>query len=74
MYAVVEEIKKTLTSAIQADKSTDVSTQSQLVLVQCYIDKVYWVQKSFYSPLHTPNIETATTSISDLLKYILLAE
>ena len=45
---IVEEVKSALYLGIQADETTDVSMETQLVLVLRYIDDNHAVQESFF--------------------------
>ncbi|CAL9695954.1 unnamed protein product [Knipowitschia caucasica] len=45
---IIEEAQKSVFVSIQADETTDISTQSQLVLVLRYIDDKHSVQERFF--------------------------
>ena len=62
---ILEEVKSTNYVAIQADETTDVSTQTQLVLVLRYIDSNHAVQGRFYEFLHVT--DSTSTSIANVL-------
>ncbi|KAF1388865.1 hypothetical protein PFLUV_G00067270 [Perca fluviatilis] len=62
---IVEEVKSANFIAIQADETTDVSTQTQLVLVLRYIDSNHKVQERFFEFL--PISESTSVSIASVL-------
>ncbi|XP_051985508.1 zinc finger MYM-type protein 1-like [Xyrauchen texanus] len=62
---IVEEVKSANFVAIQADETTDVSTQTQLVLVLRYIDPNNKVQERFFEFL--PISESTSISIAIVL-------
>jgi hypothetical protein len=62
---IVEEVKAAKFVAIQADETTDVSTQTQLVLVLRYIDGKYAVHERFFEFL--PLTESTATSIANVI-------
>ncbi|KAK6325060.1 hypothetical protein J4Q44_G00044020 [Coregonus suidteri] len=62
---IVEEVKSANFVAIQADETTDVSTQTQLVLVLRYIDSKHKVQERFFEFL--PISESTSVSIASVL-------
>ena len=62
---IVEEVKSANFVAIQADETTDVSTQTQLVLVMRYIDSNHKVQERFFEFL--PISESTSVSIASVL-------
>ncbi|KAK6299447.1 hypothetical protein J4Q44_G00294800, partial [Coregonus suidteri] len=62
---IVEEVKSANFVAIQADETTDVSTQTQLVLVLRYIDSNHKVQERFFEFL--PISESTSVSIASVL-------
>lgn len=61
---IVEEVKSANYVAIQADETTDVSTQTQLVLVLRYIDSNHKVQERFFEFLLISSLPTTRKSNS----------
>lgn len=62
---IMEEVKSARFVAIQADETTDVSTQTQLVLVFRYIDRDHAVQERFYEFI--PILNTKAESIASVI-------
>ena len=62
---VTEEVKSAKFVAIQADETTDVSTQTQLVLVLRYIDSNHAIQERFFEVL--PVMDATSESIASML-------
>jgi len=62
---IMEEVKSADFDAIQADETTHVSTQTQLVLVLRYIDSKHEVQERFFEFL--PVVDTTSDSIASVL-------
>lgn len=62
---ILEEVKLAKYVAIQADETTDVSTQTQLVLVLRYIDSSHKVQERFFEFI--PITNTTSDSIASAL-------
>ena len=62
---IVEEVKSARYLAIQADETTDVSTQKQLVLVLRYIDDNHAVQERFFEFI--PISDSTSVSIASVL-------
>ncbi|XP_070822084.1 zinc finger MYM-type protein 1-like [Chaetodon trifascialis] len=62
---IMEEVKSAKFVAIQADETTDVTTQTQLVLVLRYIDSNHAVQERFFEFL--PVMDATSESIASVL-------
>ncbi len=62
---IVEEVKAARFVAIQANETTDISTQTQLVLVLRYIDGKHAVQEWFFE--FVPILSTTAGSIADAI-------
>lgn len=78
MLSVVKEhiIQEALSMdfiSIQADETTDIATQCQLVLVLRYIDAKNNVQERFFEfiPLHSANADSIATALQERLAVIL---
>ncbi|KAL1261110.1 hypothetical protein QQF64_008937, partial [Cirrhinus molitorella] len=78
MLSVVREhiIKEAQSSdflSIQADETTDVATQCQLVLVLRYIDAKSNIQESFFAfiPLHSATADSISTALKEHLAVII---
>lgn len=71
--SIIEEIKIADFVSIQADETTDVSTQNQLVIVFRYIDQAHVVQERFFEfvPLQSATAATISTALLDRLSSIL---
>lgn len=70
---ITDEIKSADFVSIQADETTDISTQCQLVIVVRYIDKAHNVQERFFEfiPLQNATADTIATALLDRLSSIL---
>lgn len=66
---ITEEIRSANFVSIQADKTMDISTQCQLVLVIRYTDKAHDVQQRFIEliSLHSATADSITTALLDRL-------
>lgn len=62
---IMEEVKSARFVAIVEDETTDVSTQTQLVLVLRYIDGKHAVQERFFE--FVPILSTTASSIADAI-------
>ena len=62
---IVEEVKSARFVAIPADETTDISTQTQLVIVLRYIDGKHAVQERFFE--FVPILSTTASSIPDAI-------
>ncbi|XP_063745024.1 zinc finger MYM-type protein 1-like [Eleginops maclovinus] len=62
---IVEEVRAARFVAIQADETTDVSTQTQLVLVLRYVDGKHAVQERFFE--FVPILSATASSIADAI-------
>ena len=62
---IVEEVRSARFVAIQADETTDVSTQTQLVLVLRYVDGKHAVQERFFE--FVPILSATASSIADAI-------
>ncbi|CAL9695642.1 unnamed protein product [Knipowitschia caucasica] len=70
---IIEEAQKSVFVSIQADETTDISTQSQLVLVLRYIDDKHSVQERFFEfiPLQSATSESIAAALSERLAAII---
>lgn len=62
---IIEEVKSASFVAIQADETTDVSTQTQLVLVLRYIDGKHSVQEPLFE--FVPILDATANSIATVI-------
>ena len=62
---ITEEVKSAKFVAIQADETTDVSTQTQLLLVLRYVDSKHAVQERFLEFL--PVVDSTSESSTVLM-------
>lgn len=70
---IIEEVQTSHFLSIQADETTDIATQSQLVLVLRYIDDKNNVQERFFEfiPLQSATAESIATALKERLASIL---
>lgn len=70
---IVKQVRESEFLAIQADETTDISTQSQLVLVLCYIDNTNNVKELFFGviPMQSTNAEAIATALKEQLAAII---
>ncbi|KAK7906731.1 hypothetical protein WMY93_015343 [Mugilogobius chulae] len=70
---IIKQIKDSDFVSIQADETTDISTQSQLVFVLRYLDGTQQVQERFFSfiPLQSATAESITVALEEQLATIL---
>ncbi|XP_008273895.1 zinc finger MYM-type protein 1-like [Stegastes partitus] len=70
---IIKDAQKSAFLSIQADETTDISTQSQLVLVLRYIDDKHNVQERFFEfiPLRSATSESVATALRECLAAII---
>ena len=70
---IIKEAQKSVFVSIQADETTDISTQTQLVLVLHYIDDKHSVQERFFEfiPLQSSTSESIATALKERLAAII---
>ncbi|XP_061403240.1 zinc finger MYM-type protein 1-like [Lethenteron reissneri] len=70
---IIKEVQTSSFLSIQADETTDIATQSQLVLVLRYIDDKNNVQERFFEfiPLQSATAESIATALKERLASIL---
>ncbi|XP_062243198.1 zinc finger MYM-type protein 1-like [Platichthys flesus] len=73
---ITEEVKSASFVAIQADETTDVSTQTQMVMVLRYIDGSHAVQERFFEfvPLSSSTADSIATAIMERLNSLFTEE
>lgn len=62
---IMEEVKLARFVAVEADETTDISTQTQLVLVLRYIDRNHAVQERFFE--FVPIMDATADSIVSVI-------
>ncbi|XP_013882550.1 zinc finger MYM-type protein 1 [Austrofundulus limnaeus] len=70
---IIDEVRTSDFVSIQADETTDISTQRQLVLLIRYVDKAHRVQERFleFIPLQSATPDSIATVLLDRLSSIL---
>ncbi|XP_073479697.1 zinc finger MYM-type protein 1-like [Aquarana catesbeiana] len=70
---IIQEAQSSNFISIQADETTDIATQCQLVLVLRYIDAKNNVQERFFEfiPLHSANADSIASALQECLAVLL---